>query len=179
MGSALHRSFFRGMVVGGLQLSSPVTLSRNGWVATVFTGHSFEEWVGSALHRSLFRGIGVWCLQALWSLGVFRRAVQQRAGCYSLVLGPLQVCPHNPPLLPLPPVETPPRAASAPPQAGHKHRCPAATPCPSRSKVISGSPLGNWWVPNFWPASVGPRRKLGYCGSRTAPGRHGHQTTTR
>jgi len=36
----------------------------------------------------------------------------------------------------------------------------------ARSKVISGSPLGNWWVPDFWPASVGPRRKLGYGGSR-------------
>jgi hypothetical protein len=28
------------------------------------------------------------------------------------------------------------------------------------------SPLGHWWVPDFWRASVGPRRKLGYGGSR-------------
>ena len=28
------------------------------------------------------------------------------------------------------------------------------------------STLGHWWVPDFWRASVGPRRKLGYGGSR-------------
>jgi hypothetical protein len=34
------------------------------------------------------------------------------------------------------------------------------------SKVNPGSPLGHWWFPDFWRASVGPRRKLGYGGSR-------------
>jgi hypothetical protein len=62
---------------------------------------------------------------------VFRRAaVRQRACCCSPVLKPLQVCPHDPPLLPRPPGEAPPRAAPAPPQAGHKRRRPAARPCP-------------------------------------------------
>ena len=36
----------------------------------------------------------------------------------------------------------------------------------ARSKVNPGSPLGQPWVPNFWRASVGPRRKLGNGGSR-------------
>jgi hypothetical protein len=35
-----------------------------------------------------------------------------------------------------------------------------------RSKVNPGSPLGHWWVPDFWRAPVGPRRKLGNGGSR-------------
>jgi hypothetical protein len=34
------------------------------------------------------------------------------------------------------------------------------------SKVNPGSPLGQPWVPDFWRASVGPRRKLGNGGSR-------------
>ena len=39
---------------------------------------------------------------------------------------------------------------------------------PSRSKVNPGSPLGQPWVPDFWRASVGPRRKLvGKSSSRT------------
>ena len=112
-----------------LQLSSPVTLSRNGWVATVFTGHSFEEWVGSALHRSLFRGIGVCGLQALWSLGVFRRVVRP--------CRPLLACPEIPADLPAtppsptaPPGDTPPRAALAPLQAGYYRGRPPAPPCP-------------------------------------------------
>jgi hypothetical protein len=82
------------------------------------------------LHRSLCGGLGGWGLQVLWSLGVFRRAVRKRACCCSPVLKPLQVCPHDPPLLPFPPGEAPPRAAPAPPQAGHKRRRPAAPPCP-------------------------------------------------
>jgi len=36
----------------------------------------------------------------------------------------------------------------------------------SGSKVNPGSPLGQPWVPDFWRASVGPRRKLGNGGSR-------------
>ena len=142
MGSALHRSFFRGMVVGGLQLSSPVTLSRNGWVATVFTGHSFEEWVGSALHRSLFRGIGVCGLQALWSLGVFRRVVRP--------CRPLLACPEIPADLPAtppsptaPPGDTPPRAALAPLQAGYNRGRPPAPPCPgspTASALLTAGP---------------------------------------
>jgi hypothetical protein len=34
------------------------------------------------------------------------------------------------------------------------------------SKVNPGSPLGQPWVPDFWGATVGPRRKLDYGGSR-------------
>jgi hypothetical protein len=34
------------------------------------------------------------------------------------------------------------------------------------SKVNPGSPLAQPWVPDFWRATVGPRRKLGYGGSR-------------
>ena len=37
---------------------------------------------------------------------------------------------------------------------------------PSWSKVNPGSPLGQPWVPDFWGATVGPRRKLDYSGSR-------------
>ncbi len=142
MGSALHRSLFRGMVVGGLQLSSPVTLSRDEWVATVFTGHSFEEWVGSALHRSLLRGIGVWGLQALWSLGVFRRVVRP--------CSPLLACPGIPAELPAtlpsptdPPGDTPPRAALAPLQAGYNRGRPPAPLCPgspTASAILTAGP---------------------------------------
>jgi hypothetical protein len=97
----------------GLLPTPQVTLLRAGWVGSSDNDPSIKE--GSS-----------------WSLGMFHCAVWQQAGCYSLVLGPLQVCPHNPPLLPLPPVETPSHAVSAPPQAGHKHRCLASPPCPSR-----------------------------------------------
>jgi len=32
-------------------------------------------------------------------------------------------------------------------------------------KGIPGSQLGHLWVPDFWPASMGPRRKRGHSGS--------------
>ena len=42
----------------------------------------------------------------------------------------------------------------------------AAAAAAAGSKVNPGSPLGQPWVPDFWRASVGPRRKLGNGGSR-------------
>ena len=176
MGSALHRSFFRGMVVGGLQLSSPVTLSRNGWVATVFTGHSFEEWVGSALHRSLFRGIGVWGLQALWSLGVFRRVMRP--------CRPLLACPEIPLLLPLPRAIHPltlrlhhcrqattadvhPRrpAPAAPPPPFYRPQAPASSPAPLAPSHYRRSHL----VTHPYARHPHPRRRTRGGGARPLP----------
>ena len=42
----------------------------------------------------------------------------------------------------------------------------ASEPTTTWSKVNPGSPLGQPWVPDFWGATVGPRRKLDYGGSR-------------
>jgi hypothetical protein len=116
-----------------LLLSSPVTLSRNGYVA-----HSCSP------HRSLFRGMGVWrtppvtLLRAGWvgSSGAVEswRVLPCGAAAGRLLLAyPASLSAHcDPPLLPLPPGEAPPRSAPAPPQAGHKRRRPAAPPYPSR-----------------------------------------------
>ena len=46
---------FEEWVCGALLLSSPVTLSRNGWVVHS-TGHSFEEWV-CEVFRCLLLGL--------------------------------------------------------------------------------------------------------------------------
>ena len=46
---------FEEWVCGALLLSSPVTLSMNGWVAH-YTGHSFEEWV-CEVFRCLLLGL--------------------------------------------------------------------------------------------------------------------------